>query len=280
MAFYEFARDTYRKLIPARFRWAILPLVLKLMQNREDKSEVFGPLYKRKYKRQHYFYCVYQAAKLAKKLGLKSVSVMEFGVAGGNGIIALEKHANVISEALDINIEVYGFDTGMGLPTPADYRDLPYLWQKGFYKMDIEKLQKRLTNAKLVIGNISETSKTFFDKYKPAPIGAVVFDMDFYTSTIAAFDLFEGDDSKYLPRIFTYFDDIFVKNISDYTGERLAISEFNHSHKNKKFSLDYGLLYHKKIELWYSQIFILHFFEHSEYNTFVEDIDVGSLSLH
>lgn len=275
MGFYESARGAYRKFVPAGFREKIWPLVIKLTENREWKSEKHGSLYKSKYKRPHYFYCVYQAAFLAKKLNLKSISVIEFGVAGGKGLLVLEKCAKVISSALDINIEVYGFDTGMGLPAPADYRDLSFIWQKGFYKMDIEKLQKRLTNAKLVIGNISETSKTFFEKYKPAPIGAVMFDMDFYTSTIAAFDLFEADDSKYLPRMFTYFDDIFVENISDYTGERLAINEFNNSHKNKKLSLDYMLLYRKNIETWYQQIFIFHLFEHKDYNTFVVDGELG-----
>ena len=40
--------------------------------------------------RPHYAYCVYNAAILAKKLGYKSFSIIEFGVAGGNGIYFLE----------------------------------------------------------------------------------------------------------------------------------------------------------------------------------------------
>jgi hypothetical protein len=33
--------------------------------------------------RAHYGYCVFQAANLASKLGMESISIIEFGVAGG-----------------------------------------------------------------------------------------------------------------------------------------------------------------------------------------------------
>ena len=36
--------------------------------------------------RPHYGYCVYNAAALAKKLGYRQISVLEFGVAGGVGL--------------------------------------------------------------------------------------------------------------------------------------------------------------------------------------------------
>src|SRR4051794_1057437 len=76
--------------------------------------------------RPHYGYCVYQGALLAKKLGHRRVSVIEFGVAGGKGLLNLEYHAEEASRALGIEIDIYGFDTGKGLPAPVDYRDLPY----------------------------------------------------------------------------------------------------------------------------------------------------------
>src|SRR6266851_7746170 len=62
--------------------------------------------------RPHYAYCVYQAAVLAKRLGYPRISVIEFGVAGGNGLVNLEWHAREISRWLSIGIDVYGFDTG------------------------------------------------------------------------------------------------------------------------------------------------------------------------
>ena len=57
-------------------------------------------------------------AALAKKLGHRRVSVLEFGVAGGRGLIDLEYHAREVSRELEIEIDVYGFDTGSGLPAP------------------------------------------------------------------------------------------------------------------------------------------------------------------
>jgi hypothetical protein len=53
-----------------------------------------------------------QGAHLAKALGIKRVSVIEFGVAGGNGLVALDRIAEKVEQALGIDIDVYGFDTG------------------------------------------------------------------------------------------------------------------------------------------------------------------------
>ena len=79
----------------------------------------------------HYGYCVYSAAALAKKLGYRRISVLEFGVAGGNGLVNLEYHMQEISELLAIDIDIYGFDTGEGLPELLGYRDLPYHYLTG-----------------------------------------------------------------------------------------------------------------------------------------------------
>ena len=133
--------------------------------------------------RPNYGYCLYNAAKLAARLGYPRMSAIEFGVAGGNGLISLERHAATICNLLQIEIEIYGFDTGQGLPKPIDYRDLPYHWKEGFYKMDRQALESRLQRAKLVLGDVADTLVTFFEKYRPAPIGAISFDLDFYSST-------------------------------------------------------------------------------------------------
>jgi hypothetical protein len=158
--------------------------------------------------RPHYGYCVFNAARLAKRLGLKNVSVLEFGVAGGNGLVNLESHAIEAKKHLGIDVEVYGFDSGSGLPEPVDYRDLPYFWRESFYKMDKAKLLARLRFAKVLLGRISETLPTFFDKYEPAPVGAIFIDLDYYSSTKEAFEIFRIGRKKILPRIYMYFDDI------------------------------------------------------------------------
>jgi hypothetical protein len=54
--------------------------------------------------RPHYGYLVYSASILAKKLGLNSVSIIEFGVAGGNGLVNLEYHAKEVSKITNINL--------------------------------------------------------------------------------------------------------------------------------------------------------------------------------
>jgi len=79
-------------------------------------------------------------------------------------------------------------------------------------------------------------------------------------------------EKYYLPRVFCFFDDISGSNTelyNEYTGERLAINEFNNSHKDAKFTLPYHLLARKIVETWYHGIRILHFFKHSRYNDFV-----------
>ncbi|HEX3347194.1 MAG TPA: hypothetical protein VHS58_03730, partial [Acetobacteraceae bacterium] len=141
--------------------------------------------------RPHYGYCVFHAAKLAKQLGHKKMSVIEFGVAGGNGLVNLEKHADETKKHLDVEIEVYGFDTGVGLPEPTDYRDQPYHWRGGLFQMDQEKLMARLRFSKVVLGRASETLPDFVEKYHPAPIGAICVDVDYYSSAIEVLRIFD-----------------------------------------------------------------------------------------
>jgi len=226
--------------------------------------------------RPHYGYCVYNGALLAKKLGYSGISVLEFGVAGGRGLLNLEHCAKHIRKLLSIDIDIYGFDIGKGLPEPLDYRDLPYHWKKSFYKMDVQKLRANLKTAKLVLGDVRETAENFLGEYMPNPIGAIFFDLDFYSSTAGALKIFKGDEKYFLPRLFCYFDDVTGSEIelyNDYTGTRLAINEFNQANKTKKLAKAYHLLGQKTVEAWYHRIWIFHNFEHSKYNDFVSKED-------
>ncbi len=226
--------------------------------------------------RPNYGYCLYNAAKLAKRLGHSRISAIEFGVAGGNGLVSLEEHAATISRLVQIEIEIYGFDTAEGLPKPIDYRDLPYHWKEGFYKMDLELLKSRLRNAKLVLGDVADTLVTFFEKYKPAPVGAISFDLDFYSSTKSALAVFHGEHQFLLPRVFCYFDDTIgseVEAYSDFTGQRLAIHEFNLENELIKLGFPYCLLNGRITSPWRNQIWVAHLFNHPDYNTFVSDTE-------
>jgi hypothetical protein len=224
--------------------------------------------------RPHYGYIVYNAARLAHKLKLPRISVLEFGVAGGRGLLNLEYHVREVERLIPVKIDIYGFDTGEGLPRPLDYRDLPYHWKEGFFKMDVPALRAKLTTAKLVLGDIADTAGSFFRDHDPAPIGAVIHDFDFYSSTAAALKMFDADEKYFLPRIYCYFDDTVGDETplySDYTGQRLAINEFNQTHESKKLALPYHLIGRKNPESWHHQIFIYHDFRHRLYDTFVSD---------
>lgn len=222
--------------------------------------------------RPQYGYCMWHAARLATRLGHPKISVLEFGVAGGNGLVAIERHAAQIERLLPIRFEIFGFDRGEGLPEPRDYRDLPYHWRAGFFKMDVPRLRSRLTSARLVLGDIKETATEFF-KQEPAPIGCMFHDMDFYSSTWDSFRLIEAPPERFLPRVFNYFDDIIgaeTELYNDFTGQRLAINEFNSANATKKFARCYHFARYRR-RLWHEQIFVLHDFKHPHYNTFVSD---------
>jgi len=218
--------------------------------------------------RPSYTWGVLHAAHLARALDIPRVSVIEFGVAGGNGLIALELAAERAEKFLGVGIDVYGFDTGRGLPPPQDYRDLPNLFTRDYFSMDKEKLLRQLKRAKLNLGPVNQTLDGFI-KSKPAPIGFISMDVDYYSSTMEALQLFETSYSLLLPRIYCYFDDIIGFTYSDFTGERLAISDFNSSHDDRKLSPVHGLEHFLPASVaqggWPQQIYMAHFFKHPAY---------------
>jgi hypothetical protein len=235
--------------------------------------------------RAHYGYCVFHAARQAKFLGLKQISVLEFGVAGGNGLINLEYHATETKKHLNVDVQIYGFDSGKGLPDPVDYRDLPYFWREGFYEMDQAKLLARLQFAKVVVGRISDTLPTFFKEYNPASVAAIFIDLDYYSSTMEAFKIFEIYRENILPRVYVYLDDIIGPEdalYSSFTGERLAILEFNDKHRDQKISEAFYLRYgSNNYGTWRNKIYVYHDFAHRDYCRFIGSSDVrpGSLAI-
>lgn len=208
------------------------------------------------------------AAAVAKELGLPRISVIEFGVAGGTGLVRLEQFARYVESVSGVGIDVYGFDSGQGLPKPVDYRDLPQLWSKGHFSIDLARLQSRLSGAKLLIGQVADTVPQFMEA-RPAPIGFVAFDLDLYHSTMDAFAIFRGSPGLLLPRVVCYFDDIVAFSHSDYTGERLAISDFNRAGETRKISPIYGLRDFLGVQQgWVEMMFMMHAFDHPQYCDF------------
>lgn len=179
---------------------------------------------------------IWKAAETARQIGIEEFSIIEFGVAGGNGLVAAEFYAREISRLFGLKIEVYGFDNAAGLPAIKEnciQKEIPYFFYGGLYDyMDIEKLNKRLRTAKLIIGDIEETLNDFIKVYNPAPIGAIFVDVDQYAGTAAILSFLESDEKNFLPRIDMYFDDIGPHIES--RGEHLAILEFNQRNTNMK----------------------------------------------
>ena len=218
--------------------------------------------------RPYYTWGVLHAAHLARALGIPRISVLECGVAGGNGLLALEKAADFAERELGVGIDVVGFDTGEGLPAPTDYRDLPNIFIKSAYKMDVDALKKRLHRAQLILGSVEETMPQYLAS-NPAPLGFISIDVDLYSATTSVLKALEAKPGALLPRVHCYFDDVMAFTYSDFTGERLAIIEFNDSHPRRKISPIYGLKYFLPKphcnHLWVDQMYQAHIFDHDLY---------------
>ena len=223
--------------------------------------------------RAQYAFGVKQAIFLASRLGHRSVSVIEFGVAAGSGLLLLETYAAELGRRAGIQVEVYGFDTGSGLPAASDYRDLGYIWKPGQYQMDVAGLRAKLKSAKLLLGDVRQTVPEFL-RSQHAPIGFISFDLDLYSSTKAAFEVFAASDPAILPRILCYFDDVISSAHQlhcEYTGELLAIREFNQEGDGSRALAPIGVLNANLLfsTVWTQQLWVYHRFHHPEYNTYI-----------
>jgi hypothetical protein len=224
--------------------------------------------------RPHYAYCMLGAADLARRLKIGRISALEFGVAGGNGLAFMSNFAAEVERATGVEVECYGFDTGEGMPPPQEERDLPYWFKEAQYRMDLPALQRKLPDAKLVIGNVSRTLSNFVESARPARIGAIFNDVDYYSSTadtLKLFDQAERAPDAFMPRVFMYFDDIIGSELEmygPYNGQLAAIEAFNAAHEAIKIHRNQNLI--PKTHLQYRhQIYYAHLFGHPLYNSYV-----------
>jgi hypothetical protein len=220
--------------------------------------------------RPQYLWPLLLAGRLAVGLRAARNTAIEFGVAGGNGLLALERAAGAVTELLGVQVDVYGFDSGVGMPEPVDHRDVPWVIEPGYFPMDEQALRARLTCAQLVLGPVAETVKEFASG-EHAPIGFIAFDLDYYSSTMQALSILEGPASSLLPRVACYFDDVLGYGWSDFNGERAAIADFNAAHEQRKIGKIHGLRYQlprsQFFSPWHEQLYLVHLFDHPEYNT-------------
>ena len=194
-------------------------------------------------KRPQYLIGLVEASSQAIQQGHEEICAIEFGVAEGDGLLVLQEEAEAVENETGVKIKVYGFDMGAeGLPSfIGDYRDHPDAWKPGDYKMDEERLKYCLSErTTLILGNVKETVKTFFENYNPPTIGFVSFDLDLYSSTKYALGIFNAD-MKILWNTPLYFDDIGYIFNHKFAGELLSIREFNEENQNIKIDRWYGV---------------------------------------
>jgi hypothetical protein len=219
----------------------------------------------RAYWRPSYVWPILRSAVTAKAIGMDRVSVIEFGVAGGNGLLGMEAAAAATESLVGVGVEVFGFDTGSGLPRPVDHRDAPHFIGEGDFAMDVEKLRARLGDAQLVLGLVRETVPRFLSEQHP-PVGFISFDLDYYSSTMEAFAILEARAERLLPRLFCYFDDVMWPPWTDFNGERAAIRDFNAAHESRKVSRVHGLRYSlpppERRAQWAEKMYIAEIFDH------------------
>jgi hypothetical protein len=211
--------------------------------------------------RPNYLAGVLAAAELAKSDGVNEISVMEFGVAGGSGLVKLQEYASLVERQTGVSIKVFGFDTGEGLPDLCnDFRDHPDQWRVNDYRMDVPKLRSRLTaRSQLVLGNIADTVPDFVSAGHP-PVGFIACDVDLYSSSTDVLRIFSLPGKRMLRRAFIYFDDLdFVFN-HRFAGEWLAIDEFNRDNSHTRIDVWHGIRKARvfRDEPWLDKMFIAH----------------------
>jgi hypothetical protein len=217
--------------------------------------------------RQNNAYSILKAADFARSQNIRTVSLIEFGVGSGTGLLNMARIAGQVTRATGVSFKLYGFDSGQGMPPARDYRDHPDLYQQGDFAMNQDALKKVLpANVQLIIGEVSGTVAGFISRLPPdEPVGYVVFDMDYYFSMCDALKILRDPNPlKYLPITLVYLDDIALDPHNHYCGELLAVNEFNAENQLRKIE-PHAFLENRRIfrkALWVKQIFFLHVLDH------------------
>lgn len=219
--------------------------------------------------RQPYAYGILAAADLAKKYGIEKLAIVEFGVAAGAGLMNMCWIAERVTQETGVHFEIFGFDTGEGMPPPVDYRDQPEKYFTGdFPPVDRQALLDALpANAKIYFGPIDESLQKARDEIASI-VGFISIDVDYYWSTKQSLEMLNWDATRYLPYVGIYLDDAQDVEDNEFCGELLAVNEFNRTHDNRKIAAMNCLSQSRifKNAVWHKQLFYAHILDH-EYRT-------------
>jgi hypothetical protein len=216
--------------------------------------------------RRYHAFGLLRAADYAKEINVDRLTVIEFGVAHGSGLLNLCKVGKRITEITGVKFDIVGFDTGVGLPSAKDFRDHPEYYSQGDYALQNKDvlLRKLPENARIEFGNVGDTVRGFLKDVR-APIGFISVDLDYYSSTVDALTIFDGPSDLYLPMVVMYFDDIKRELHNRYCGALLAIEEFNRGHDSRKIT-KLNFLNKRRIfrnAEWIEQMYLCHIFDHA-----------------
>lgn len=146
--------------------------------------------------------------------------------------------ADFLTDYSEVRFKITGFDTGEGLPAPADFRDHPEVWHGGEYAMDKDALVAKLpANAKILFGNVKDTVRSYLNDelYPDQPLAFVSLDLDYYSSSTDALAVLKADALCLMPAVPIYVDDIDVLlTFNRKCGEALAIDEFNEANDQRQ----------------------------------------------
>lgn len=214
--------------------------------------------------RPYYAYGLTLSAEIARRMSVNNLLACEFGVYTGTGLFAMSSIAKLISHESDINFKIFGFDTGEGLPEVGDWRDHPEIWYTGDMKMpNFENLKKTLyDNCELILGDVKNTISENYEKmFSDRILSFISIDVDTYQSTRSCLKIFTYDAKNYLPVIPTWVDDSYVNVFqSSYSGEALAIHEFNYSNLRK---IDKKIIRtNRSQQVWHHCFYFTHIFDH------------------
>jgi hypothetical protein len=217
--------------------------------------------------RPNYLYGMLRAADVARYFGKQRIIAAEFGVASGAGLLNMIELAQLIRRETGIQIDVVGFDTGAGLPPFEGYKNHPELWSPGDFTMENrDELRRKIEGrAEMIWGDITETVGPFVSSLEEnAPLGFISVDVDIYSAAKSALTCLGGAPEKYLPAISMYFDDVRFFFANEWSGELLAIKEFNEQHQMRKIGLDHSLPGRRpgEAEGWYSSMYVCHVLDH------------------
>jgi len=216
--------------------------------------------------RANYLYGMLRAADVAKYWRKQNVTVIEFGVASGGGLLNMIGLAPMIEQETGIKLRIVGFDTGQGLPSVEGYKDHPELWNPGdFATQDRETLMRLVAGrAEMIWGDITDTIGPFTESiHSSAPLGFISVDVDIYSATAVALRCLGGPPENYNPGISMYFDDVSFFFANDWAGELAAISEFNNVHELRKIGHDRSLSGRPIVSAtWYSKMYVCHVLDH------------------